>query len=70
MAEEYAFIKNGVVETVLVCNADFAQAYKAAHGYDESMPRPANTGAGDLYHDGKFWRLETGEDGTPHEVEL
>jgi hypothetical protein len=67
---EYAFIKNEVVATILVCDGEFAEAYKAAQGYDSAVLRPANVGIGDLYHDGKFWRLETAADGTVSEVEL
>jgi|GEM_PF-4471026 len=67
---EYAFIKNGIVKTILVCGGEFAETYKAEQGYDSAVPRPANVGIGDLYHDDKFWRLETAADGTVSEVEL
>ena len=47
---EYAFIKNGIVKTILVCGGEFAETYKAEQGYDSAVPRPANVGIGDLYH--------------------
>lgn len=57
---EYAFIKNGVVDNVLVCDESFALGYKIEKGYDDAVLRPSNVGIGHLYHNGKFWR-ETAE---------
>ena len=59
---EYCFIKNEIVEEILVCDEAFAEAYTADKSYDSYVERPSNVGLGMIYRSGKFYQIIDGEE--------
>jgi len=59
---ENCFVKNEIIEEILVCDKAFAAAYVADKGYDCYVERPTYVGIGMIYRSGKFYQIIDGEE--------